>query len=292
MTTVANVTRDLEKSPPSYIDLAEARAAWVDFRKAFGFGGDADLLTPPDANRKMAKSDTPTYGLTLAAASESMHAADVFGPDAATKIRAAGITIDGVNVCTWSTPDCRMACVLVTAGNAYRPNVIRSRIVKTLFLANRPDAFLTILRSELQRAAARHGSIVARLNVASDIRWERIAPDLFAIDGIRYYDYTKAPVAQRTPTDNYRLTYSVSERAASTTNALAALQALANAAVVFERTPEGLPETWHGFPVIDGDASDDRTQDPAGSVVGLLAKGSARHATGTEEGFIKPAIAS
>ncbi len=287
-----NVTKELEASPPSYIDVATARAGWIEFRKAFGFAGDGDLLTPPDANRKMAKSDTPTYGLTLAAAAESMRAPDVFGADAAARIRAMGIVIDGVNVCTWSTPDCREACVLVTAGNAYRPNVVRARIVKTLFLANHPDAFLTILRWELERAAARHGAIVARLNVASDIRWERIAPDLFRIDGVRFYDYTKAPVAQRTPTDNYRLTYSVSERPASTGNAIDALTSLANAAVVFARTPQGLPETWNGFPVIDGDASDDRTRDPAGTVVGLLAKGSARFADGDPDGFIKPAVSS
>lgn len=287
-----NLTRELEQNPPSYIDVADARRQWREFRAAFGFSGDADLLTPPDANAKLRKSDAPTYGLTLAAAAESMHAADVFGPDAAARIRAMGIVIDGVNVCTWSTPECRLACVLVTAGNARYPNVTRARIVRTLFLANRPDAFLTILRWELERAAARHGSIVARLNVASDIRWERIAPDLFRIPGIRFYDYTKAPVAQRTKTDNYRLTYSVSERSASTRNALDALQNLANAAVVFERTPDGLPETWNGFRVIDGDASDDRTRDPIGTVVGLLAKGAARFAAGTPDGFVKVARSS
>jgi hypothetical protein len=274
------------------MELSDARAEWIAFRKAFGFSGDAALLTPPDANAKLAKSDAPTYGLTLAAAAESARAADVFGPDAVARLRAVGITIDGVNVCTWSTPDCRLACVLVTAGNARFPGVARARIVRTLFLADHPDAFLTLLVWELRKAVTRHGSIVARLNVASDIRWERIAPQLFTIPGVRFYDYTKAPVTQRTETENYRLTYSVSERPQSTSNALAALEGLANAAVVFERTPAGLPETWNGFRVIDGDASDDRTTDPVGTVVGLLAKGSARFAVGTPEGFIKPAVAS
>lgn len=264
-----NLTQELEANPPSYIDVADARAQWLAFRQSHGFAGYADLLTPPDGNRKLAKSEAPTYGLTLAAADMS-----------------------GVNVCSWSTPDCRSACVLTTAGNARYPSVARARIVRTLFLADHADAFVTILRDELLRAVKRHGSIVARLNVASDIRWERIAPDIFATPGIRYYDYTKAPVTQRTDTPNYRLTYSVSERPQSTTNALAALQALANAAVVFERTPEGLPETWNGFPVIDGDASDDRTRDPRGTVVGLLAKGAARGTAGSADGFVKPAVTS
>lgn len=51
----------------------------------------------------------------------------------------------------------------------------------------------------------------------------------------------------------------------------------ANVAVVFG-TPKGhaLPETWHGYRVVDGDVSDLRFLDPPGTVVGLRAKGSAK----------------
>jgi hypothetical protein len=183
--------------------------------------------------------------------------------------------------------------VLVTAGKGTLPSVQRARIVKTRFLAEHPHEFVTLLGWEIRRAVRKHGRIVVRLNVASDIRWERVAPSLFAMDGVAFYDYTKAPVSQRTATDNYRITYSVSERGHSVTNALEALKALANAAVVFD-TPKGqpLPITWHGYRVIDGDVSDDRTQDPRGTVVGLRAKGSARGVRGSEDGFVKPGVAS
>jgi hypothetical protein len=37
-----------------------------------------------------------------------------------------------------------------------------------------------------------------------------------------------------------------------------------------------VPDTWQGFPVINGDESDLRFLDPAGVVVGLKAKGDAK----------------
>lgn len=61
-------------------------------------------------------------------------------------------------------------------------------------------------------------------------------------------------------------------------------------AVVFStRKGEPLPETWHGFRVIDGDESDLRFTDPAGVVVGLRAKGDAK---GEASGFVQIAEAA
>jgi hypothetical protein len=183
--------------------------------------------------------------------------------------------------------------VLVTAGHNVRPSVRKAHAVRTLFLFYFPDAFVSILAHELMRAVDHHGGIVARLNVASDIRFERIFPSVFDIPGVDFYDYTKAPMRQRSNVGGrYRLVYSVSERAGSERNAVESMRALANAAVVFERTPDGLPATWKGFPVVNGDLSDDRTLDPPGAVVGLLAKGSATHTVGTDDGFVRPAIDS
>lgn len=267
-----NLTRELEDlGPIGPMQLHRARETarrfYVD---THGYRSVPPLLSPPASNVKMAKSATPTYGLSLAPA-------DMAGD---------------LNLCTWSTPLCRAACVLVTAGKGTLPSVQAARVLKSRFLAEHPRAFVTILRAELERAVRKHGRIVARLNVASDLRWERIAPFLLDTPGVAFYDYTKAPVGQRDEHPNYRLTYSVSEREHSTRNAVEAMQSLANAAVVFERTPAGLPATWHGFKVIDGDLSDDRTQDPRGTVVGLLAKGAARRTVGTDDGFVKPAVAS
>jgi hypothetical protein len=269
-----NLTRELEAAGPFDPGAMSVKQARAELRAFYvgehGYRNTPPLLSPPASNVKMAKSATPTYGLSLAPA-------DMAGD---------------LNTCTWSTPLCRAACVLVTAGKGTLPGVRRARVVKTRALAEHPQAFITVLAWELGKAVRKHGAIVARLNVASDLRWELFAPAVLATPGVAFYDYTKAPVGQRSAPDGYRLTYSVSERARSTTNAIEAMQALANAAVVFERTPAGLPETWNGFKVIDGDVTDDRTQDPRGTVVGLLAKGAARRTRGAEDGFVKPAVAS
>jgi hypothetical protein len=264
-----------------------------------GYSGEAPLLSPPDANVKLHKSARPTYGLTLAPADGTHYADDrvIMPRDGLCTYDAVGRCTDPehstIDACVWSTPACRAACVLVTSGNNVRPSVRKAHAVRTLFLFLFPQAFVTLLWHELEHAARKYdGGIVARLNVASDIRWELVAPEVLELAGVAYYDYTKAPIGQRSAPADYRLVYSVSERPSSERNALEAMRQLATSAVVFERTDAGLPSTWHGFRVVDGDVSDDRTLDPRGTVVGLLAKGSARHVAGDVHGFVKPAIAS
>lgn len=254
---------------PEAMPIADARREIADaYIEDYGYASRPDLLTAPESQTKLAKSKRPTYGLTLAPADAS-----------------------GFNVCQWSTPNCRAACVLVTGGRNRFDNVREAHNVKTQVLAAHPQAFVTVLAWELGKAVKRHGGIDFRPNVASDLRWERIAPALLAIPGVRTYDYTKAPAAHREPTDNYRLTFSVSERPASEREAIDYLSSGHNAAVVFA-TLKGspLPATWNGFDVIDGDVTDSRVDDRAGTVVGLRAKGDAR---GTDAGgFVKAAVDS
>jgi hypothetical protein len=267
-----NLTLELEAAgpfDPDAMTLEDARSiATAYYVGEHGYRKAPPLLTPPEAQLKLGKSARPAYGLSLSPASAS-----------------------GVNVCTWSTPNCRAVCVLTTAGNARYDSVREARNVKTLFLAAQPQAFVTIMAAELRRAVAKRGGIDFRPNVASDLRWERIAPALFAIDGVRVYDYTKAPAQHREPGENYRLVFSVSERDASEREALEYLESGHNAAVVFA-TLRGheLPATWNGFDVIDADTSDSRIDDPDGVVVGLRAKGAAIGKSAG--GFVKPAVAS
>lgn len=267
-----NLDRILQDAGPFFpeaMSIGEARAAARSFFiDQENYARVPKLLTYPEAQKKLGKSDRYTVGLTLAAADQS-----------------------GYNVCQWSTAACRAACVMTTAGNARYRSVGDARIVKTRFLATYPQAFITLLHAEILATVKRHGPIDYRSNVASDLRWERIAPTLLEIPDVRVYDYTKAPAAHREPTENYRLTFSVSDRPASTREAIEYLESGHNAAVVFA-TLRGheLPATWNGFDVIDGDTSDARFDDAAGTVVGLRAKGAAiGNAAG---GFVKAAVAS
>jgi hypothetical protein len=157
-------------------------------------------------------------------------------------------------------------------------------------LSESPEAFVSILASEIRRAVKKHGSILVRLNVASDLRWEYIAPGLFDIPGASFYDYTKAPRKHRGTHPNYRLTFSVSERDRSVAEALTYLQSGGTAAVVFDiRKGHDLPKTWNGFAVIDGDVTDARVFDPDGVIVGLRSKADGRK---DSTGFVKPGVAS
>lgn len=270
----------LEEQGPFPVDgdLDAAKAAWASFRRANGYGdGAAKLLTPPEGNLKLHKTGysdsklSTVYGLTLAPADAS-----------------------GVDSCVWRSPQCTAACVLVTAGHSTMPSVRKARIVKTRFLAEHPDHFVVLLADELRKAVRKHGVLACRLNVASDLRWERIAPQLFELDGIVFYDYTKAPASQRDDLGGkYHLTFSVSEKRASDGEALRWLADGGNAAVVFDTNKgEALPATWHGYPVIDGDITDARHEDLPSAVVGLRAKGSVRGAEGSETSFVRPGVAS
>lgn len=270
--TAPNLDAMLRKAgpfEPAAMPVAEAKAvATAYYVGEHGYRKAPPLLTAPERQFKLGKSARPAYGLSLAPADAS-----------------------GYNVCQWSTPNCRAVCVLTTAGNARYQSVKDGRALKTRFLAEHPQAFVTLLHWELERAAEKRGGIDFRPNVASDLRWEHIAPALLEIPNVRVYDYTKAPAGHRAPTDNYRLVFSVSERAKSEREALEYLASGHNAAVVFATLRgHALPETWQGFDVIDADTSDSRIDDPAGVVVGLRAKGAA--IGNMAGGFVKEAVNS
>jgi hypothetical protein len=255
---------------PEAMNLVHARIIAREFYVGeHGYKSVPKLLTAPESQHKLGMSERPAYGLSLAAADMS-----------------------GYDVCAWRTPGCTAACVLVTAGKGTLPSVRKARVVKTRFLAEHPQAFVTLLHAELVEAALKRGGIDFRPNVASDIRWERVAPAILEVPGVRVYDYTKAPAKHREQTDNYRLVFSVSERDASVGQALDYLRSGGSAAVVFDTVKgHALPATWNGFEVIDADTSDSRIDDPAGVVVGLRAKGAARKG-GDTTGFVKEGVAS
>jgi len=255
-------------APLSVAERDTFRRAMIAERVAVGFGPiHTVLLTPPSANPKLGKSGT--YGLSLAAASLS----------------------GAWNVCRYSTSGCRGVC-LESAGKGGLDSVQRGRIWKTRLLGAEPELFTRALADELRGVLARrpldtlgrrHGRLPVRLNVLSDLPWERYVPALFTDPSLRacqWYDYSKNPT--RRPPANYHLTFSASER---TTDLVAAAGHYGTVAVVFStRRGEPLPASWEGLPVHDGDVSDSRWKDAAG-IVGLRAKGLARGDSGN--GFVR-----
>jgi hypothetical protein len=136
-----------------------------------------------------------------------------------------------------------------------------------------------MLVSELRRAetrAARKGvPLVCRLNVVSDVPWERRWQGLFEeFPGVQFMDYTKDQSRVTHPglPANYHLTFSRSET--NEADCRRVLEAGGTVSVVFRRPP--FPDSFWGYSVIDGDQDDLRFLDPSGVIVGLKAKGKAR----------------
>ena len=191
--------------------------------------------------------------------------------------------LSGKNVCPGASAGCAAAC-LNTAGRGAMNVVQAARLKKTQRFFQDRQQFLWDLVNEIsalrRKAKAKGMKAAVRLNGTSDLPYERykvrdtgknimqLFPD------VQFYDYTKLEnriVGQQLP-DNYHLTFS---RAEDNDHKLAAVLEHTSAAVVFSGE---LPETWRGYPVIDGDEHDARFTDAgAGVIIGLTAKGKARH---------------
>jgi hypothetical protein len=215
--------------------------------------------------------------------------------------------LSGFNVCSCASEGCARAClnasgrggipdgsgVLSVSGkvegrliswDVKLNNIQRARIARTRRFFEDRDAFMGDVISDIRtgiRQAERAGMLAAfRLNGTSDIRFESVP---VTVDGVRYdnvfnafpdvqfYDYTKLHNRRNIPA-NYHLTFSLSE-----SNDVRAIEALANGLSVavpfWIKKGEPMPETWGGFPVIDGDSTDVRFRDPRAVIVGLRAKG-------------------
>jgi len=189
-------------------------------------------------------------------------------------------------VCAKASAGCREAC-LYTAGRGAMSNVKKARIAKTRYFFEDRHAFMAQLVVEIKaliKKARKAGMIpVVRLNGTSDIPWERVRvgdyPNIMAMfPEIQFYDYTKRANRKNIPS-NYHLTFSLAED--NDADAERALAFGLNVAVVFKG---GLPETFMGAPVVNGDETDLRFLDEEGVVVGLKAKGKAKKDT---SGFVR-----
>jgi hypothetical protein len=192
----------------------------------------------------------------------------------------------GRSLCPFATRGCAAACFADYDRLAWPQNK-RVAVARTRLLAHEPELFFALLVADLTRESARAVRLgvrlVCRLNVVSDVPFEREFPWLFPrFPGVEFMDYTKDAlrVLHRERPRNYHLTFSRSER--NERDCLRVLEAGSNVAVVFRRPP--FPRTFWGYPVIDGDRNDLRFLDPSPCVVGLKAKG--KGAREDQTGFV------
>ena len=204
----------------------------------------------------------------------------------------------GVNMCPMAA-GCEAGCLGTTTGRLRMDQATRARISKTLWSMLFRDRFLRRLNWEIaghaMTAEALNMTPAIRLNGSSDIAWEKHGVPQAHPD-VQFYDYTKLSAKARAGAPaNYRLTFSLSERADSMGHAIEWLDAGGNVAVVVAGESTKVKdakaaassiieagefsawdgERFHIHPAIDGDETDIRFDDPPGAWVVLYAKGGA-----------------
>ncbi|MAT73431.1 MAG: hypothetical protein CMJ58_28440 [Planctomycetaceae bacterium] len=144
----------------------------------------------------------------------------------------------------------------------------------TVLFIKRLKAEITLLETDALQVQM---TPAVRLNGSSDLPWERLHLELFEqFPDVQFFDYTKLShrvyrfMLHELPA-NYHLTFSVDAHMQKEASDI--LRRGGTVAAVFWPS---LPNTWWGFPVIDGDLHDARFLDPSGVIVGLRAKGLAR----------------
>lgn len=187
--------------------------------------------------------------------------------------------LSGFNTCAKAVIACIMGC-LNTSGRVIMDKlntILNARVARTkLFYADR-QAFMQKLIKEIHSASVKSLSkgnrFAIRLNGTSDL-----SPEIFKYQGknilelfphITFYDYSKVlnrtKLVERYP--NYDLTFSYSGE--NWNECEQALKSGVRVAAVFDiKKNQPLPSTWRGYPVIDGDLSDYRPDDPV-AIVGL-----------------------
>ena len=218
--------------------------------------GGINISSKLEKNKKV--SDMYTYIIYLAPAKES-----------------------GYNVCSHSTPECRLGCLNSSGRNkielwAGLNRIQNARVTKTRLLFEQEEFFMHWMIAEInsyKAKAQREGyGFSVRLNGTSDIVWENVKIDgltIFEIfSDVQFYDYTKNAkrLISKLPS-NYHITLSHTGR--NTELCKSHLACGGNVAVIFNGE---LPTTWNGYKVIDGDLTDYRPNDEKGCVVGLKYK--------------------
>jgi hypothetical protein len=190
----------------------------------------------------------------------------------------ADMAIKGKNLCPHASAGCKAAC-LFTAGRGAMSNVVNARIKKTLYFFQDRNSFLEDIRADIRaliKKAQKAGMLpCVRLNGTSDIPWHNMGI-MESFSDVPFYDYTPNENRMGEYLDgklppNYHLTFSRKED-----NQDACLRVLSKGGDVAVVFGGNVPESWEGFPTVDGDKNDLRFLDQKNSVIALKAKGKAK----------------
>jgi len=212
--------------------------------------GHAKILTPPDGSAKFVKSVLPEYAIYLSPA-----------------------RLSGINVCKWSTKQCRALC-LNGSGRGAQGSVQLGRLWRTKLLFEQPTTFWAQVWAELKSAERKHDEgFWLRPNGTSDLPFHEAVPWLF-MDGPQQYvaDYTKdKDKAGYAPILRYSVAYSASERDDWASIRKAVTDRDISVSVCIDRLPEGWEKSViDGIQYINADLSDEWLRFDGQPKIGLL----------------------
>ena len=192
--------------------------------------------------------------------------------------------LSGVNFCPFAG-NCSSICVTYYRGRYVTRPVRNAMMRRSQLFINSRSQFLDMLHHDLDKLSQLNNPH-CRLNVASDLPWEKLDPSLFKYN-IEYYDYTKIKSRMLNYLDgklppNYHLTFSHSERSPFDFSR-EIMKRGGNVAFVVNRgykppnieaIPKRLFINKNWFKTVDGDLTDIRTPqyDNKGRAVLLRAK--------------------
>ena len=163
---------------------------------------------------------------------------------------------------------------LKNSGRGVMRNVIDGRTARSAFWHLDQDGFLTQLKKELHnfiKLCDRQNVVpVTRLNVLSDIPWEKHLDFKDEFRALFAYDYTKLAARLGKTPDNYHLMFSYSAASEYQNQVNIALKTDVPITAVFRG---GLPTQFLGREVYDGDISDIDNIAQRGKIIGLRVKG-------------------
>ena len=202
-------------------------------------------------------------------------------------LHLAPYNLSGLNVCPLASKGCIKSC-LNTSGMGAFSSTQNSRINRTKYFRYDRQKFLDQLNHEIKlgvkRAHKKGLKFAVRLNGTSDLSFEKFKvqenKNLMELNpNVPFYDYTKNYLRFKNKLpENYHITFSKSESNDKIVNDLIKNKKI-NIAVVFKK----LPKKYLGRKVINGDETDLRFLDPKNSIIGLIAKGKAKH---DKSGFV------
>lgn len=236
------------------------------------------LLGEAQSNAKLNKSEKAGKAIMTVGLSLAPH-------------KAAGVG----NLCPSASKACVASCIYTSGQAEIFRTIPTARIAKTrLFKMDKStfvDRLLTEIGWALKRAQKARMQLACRLNVFSDVQWDKEIPNLYQMfPDIIFYDYSKISSRMIRYLNgefpkNVHLTFSWSGQ--NRDQCIEVLNRSGNVAVPFNvkyfgdrRKP--LPKKFLGYTVIDGDVTDLRFLDPKarkgrrGYVIGLRAKGKGR----------------